>query len=152
MRESVVTRDIQPLLQKLTWLSSSREACLHWEGKLTFFFQGWDDDPRETAEIADIRAYFQAVTAQWPYWLHFSEKVGDTVFHVLRLLCEGLYVRRESGMVTWAFDDMNEVTVQLLKLFSGQNALYDRFDLPESLNERVSQEVAELVGNSLEPG
>jgi hypothetical protein len=149
MRESVVTRDIHPLLEKLSWLSSSREACIHWEGKLTFYFEGWDDDPRETAEIAEIRAFFQAVTAQWPYWLHFSEKVGDTVMHVLRLLGEGLFVRRESGVVTWAFDDMDEVAVQLLMLFSGQNALYDRFDLPESMNERISQEVAQLVENTL---
>jgi hypothetical protein len=69
--------------------------------------------------------------------------------HVLRLLGEGLFVRRESGVVTWAFDDINEVAVQLLMLFSGQNALYDRFDLPESMNERISQEVAQLVENTL---
>ena len=149
IRESVVTRDIQPLLQKLNWLSSSREACLHWEGKLTFFFQGWDDDPRETAEISDIRVYFQAVTAQWPYWLHFGEKVGDTVFHVLRLLCEGLYVRRESGMALWAFDDRDAVDDQIDKLLHRQQALYRRFGLPKTMAERIAQEVAQLMANTL---
>ena len=149
-RESVMTRDLQPLLMKLNLLSESREAALQWEGKLTFYFDGWDLDPRETAEIPEIRAFFQSVTAEWPYLLHFSEKVGDTVLHVLRLLCHGKYVRRQPGIATWAFADFAEVQHVLLQLFAGQNGMYDRFGLPEKMNERITQEVAQLIENTLQ--
>ncbi|HSO82358.1 hypothetical protein [Thiocapsa sp.] len=39
-RESVVTGDIKPMLEKLTALSSTRKAALEWEGTLTFVFEG----------------------------------------------------------------------------------------------------------------
>ena len=56
MRESVVTHDIRPLLDKLLPLAATREVAMRWEGKVTFYFDGWDNDPRETAEIPEIRA------------------------------------------------------------------------------------------------
>lgn len=150
-RESVVTGEIQYTLEKLNWLSASREACFKWEGTLTFYFDGWLHDPRETAEIPEIRAFFRQVTEAWPYWFHFCEKVDDTLMHVLRLLCQGQYVRRQAGVVTWSFDDLSELTTQMMRLFSGQNRLYDHFGLPERMNERISQEIAQLVGNSWSP-
>jgi len=70
--------------------------------------------------------------------------------HVLRLLCEGMYVGREPGMVTWAFDDVAEMQCQLQTLFTGQNKLYHRFDFPKEINERISQEVAQLIENTLQ--
>jgi hypothetical protein len=149
-RKSVATGNIQPLLEKLHELTASREACIQWEGKLTFYFAGWKHDPRETAEIPEIRAFFQGVTAEWPYWMHFSEKVGDTVMHVLRLLCPGEYVQRQPGRVTWAFTDPAEMGTQLLGLFERQQRLYARFALPDSMNERIAEEVAQLIENTLE--
>ena len=151
-RAAVDSGDPRLTLEKLQWLSASRESCLQWEGKLTFYFAGWGHDPRETAEIPEIRAFFQAVTAQWPHWLHFCEKVDDTVMHVLRLLCHGHYLRRQPRTVLWQFADPNEIPNQLMRLFSGQNALYDRFHLPETLNERITQEVGELIENTFAAG
>ncbi|WP_211211702.1 hypothetical protein [Lamprocystis purpurea] len=63
LRESVVKHDIRPLLDKLLPLAATREAAIAWEGKVTFFFDGWDQDPRETAEIPAIRAYFLDTTS-----------------------------------------------------------------------------------------
>jgi hypothetical protein len=148
-RESVVTNDVRPLLDKLGRLSASRAEALRWEGKLTFAFDGWDDDPRETAEIPEIRAYFLDATAEWPYWLHFCEKVGDTVLHVLRLLCRGHREQVRAGMVAWQFDDPQDISRQLLLLFGYTNELYDRLDLPEEMNRRITEEVAQLIESAL---
>jgi hypothetical protein len=144
-RESVITGDIQPMLEKLSALSSTREAALAGEGTLTFVFDGWNQDPRETAEIPEIRAYFADLAAAWPHWLHFGEKVGDTLPHVLRLLCRGRYERPRPGLVGWRFEDFDEIKRVLSRLFCGQNAMYERLGLPEELNERISQEVAQLI-------
>lgn len=79
----------------------------------------------------------------------FQRKGRDTVMHVLRLLCEGLYVRRESGMALWAFVDRDAVDDQIDKLLHRHQALYRRFGLPKSMAERIAQEVAQLMANTL---
>jgi hypothetical protein len=135
------------MLEKLNVLSSTREAALKWEGALSFYFDGWNDDPRETAEI---RAYFAALTEAWPHWLHFAEKVGDTIPHVLRLLCRGEYERPRPGLVGWRFADFDEIQRLLLRLFCGQNAMYERLALPEEINERISQEIAQLIESAFQ--
>ena len=149
-RESVMTADIKPMLEKLKTLSTTREAALKWEGTLTFVFEGWDDDPRETAEIPEIRAYFAALTEAWPYWLHYAEKVGDTVPHVLRLLCRGRYERPRPGLVGWRFEDFDDIKRLLSRLFCGQNVMYERLALPEENNERIAQEIAQLIESTFQ--
>ena len=150
MRESVVTHDIRPLLDKLLPLAASREAAVAWEGKVTFFFDGWDQDPRETAEIPEIRAYFLDVTAEFPYWFHFVEKVGDTFWHVLRLLCRGHREAVQGGMIGWRFEDPAEIVRQVELLSQHMNQMYDRLQLPLTMHQRVSQEVAQLIECSFE--
>ena len=148
-RESVDRGDIQPMLGKLELLSETPEMALHWEGKVAFCFAGWDRDPRETAEIPEIRAYFAALTEAWPYWLHFAEKTGDTLPHTLRLLCAGRVERLGAGQVGWRFADLHAVTEMVLELFAEMNELHERLELPEEMNERISQEVAQLIECSL---
>lgn len=149
-RESVIAGDILPVREELAPLAATREAAMHWEGALTFYFEGWDDDPRETAEIPEIRVYFQALTEAWPYWLHFVEKVGDTFGHVLRLLCRGHVEPGEGGMIAWRFDEIGEITQQVMRLFDGMNELHERLELPEAMNERISQEIGQLLEGSLQ--
>ena len=149
-RESVDACDVRPLMEKLERFAAMREAAIAWEGKLKFYFEGWDSDPRETAEIPEIRRYFRDLSTEFPYWFHYIEKVRDTFGHVLRLLCRGPIVRREGGFVGWVFDDMGDLQHEIGLLFGGMNALYGRLALPEEMNERVSQEVAKLIECSLQ--
>jgi len=53
-------------------------------------------------------------------------------------------------MVAWRFADLQELTNLVLRLFTAQNGLYERLGLPEEMNERISQEVAQLIQCSLE--
>jgi hypothetical protein len=80
-RESVDTCDVRPLMEKLERFATTRENAIAREGKITFYFDGWDSDPRETAEIPEIRRYFCGLTTEFPYWFHSIEKVGDTFGH-----------------------------------------------------------------------
>lgn len=144
-RAQVEDCNVAPALQQLEFMIETRELAERWEGQLTIAFAGWEEDARETAEIPAIRAYFGALTEAWPYWLHFAEKVGDTLPHVLRLLCRGHVEQVAAGRVGWRFEDLDEVRQQLLRLFLRQNALYERLQLPESMNRRISEEVAQLL-------
>lgn len=151
-RAQVEDGDPAPVLQQLEFMTETRELAERWEGRLTLAFAGWDDDPRETAEIPAVRAYFAALTEAWPYWLHFAEKVGDTVPHLLRLLCHGHVEQVSAELVGWRFDDLDEVRRQLLQLFVRQNGLYERLGLPESMNQRIAEEVAQLLESAFSGG
>ncbi len=144
-RDEVEAGDIAPVLQQLEFMTETRELAERWEGRIAVVFNGWDDDPREVIEIPEVRRYFADLTEAWPYWLHFIEKVGDTLPRVLGLLCLGHRETIAPGLVGWAFDDLEEVRKQLLLLFLRQNALYERLGLSESMNQRITEEVAQLL-------
>lgn len=145
-RRHIESGDIAEMLEVLKLMAATRENAELFEGRVTFYFSGWDDDPRELAEIPELRAWFNKLTGEWPYWLHFVEKEGDTLFLALRLLSAGQYVRgRELGMVGWEFADLREFESKVLTLFGYMNGLYDKLGLPEEMNMRVSEEVGQLI-------
>jgi len=148
-RDEVEAGEIAPVAQQLGFLSETPEMAQRWEGRLGFVFEGWDDDPRETAEIPAIREYFAALTRAWPYWLHFAEKVGDTLPHVLRLCCGGRIEEVDPNLVGWRFADLAQVNREVERQFVEMNRLYAELDLPRAMKARVSEEVAQLLENAL---
>ncbi len=151
-RDEVEAGDIAPVAQRLGFLSETPEMARRWEGRLAVVFEGWDDDPREVTEIPAVRRYFAALTDAWPYWLHFAEKVGDSLPLVLGLLCRGHIEAVASGAVGWAFDDLEQLRRQMMQLFARQNALYERLGLPEAMNMRISEEVAQALQSAFSAG
>ncbi len=149
-RQSVMDCDPSYLLNLLKDIASTRQQVIEHEGCISLAFAGWDFDPRETAEIPEIRAYFQALTADFPYWLHYVEKVGDTFFHVMRLLCDGHYERKRPGRVAWSFDNLPQLTMTLETLFGYMHQLHERFDIPDEINRRISEEISQLIECTLE--
>ena len=149
-RDEVEAGDIAPIAEQLGFLSETPEMATRWEGRIGFVFEGWDDDPRESAEIPAIRGYFAELTQIWPYWLHFAEKVGDTVPHVLRLCCRGRIEAVEHNLVGWRFGDLDEVKREVERQFIEMNRLYAELGLPEAMRARVAEEVAQLLENALQ--
>ena len=149
-RDEVERGELGRVLDLLSALTASRQAAEYGEGRLIFFFSGWDEDPREISEIPEIRAWFAKLTEAFPYWLHFAEKQGETLLNALMLLCRGETERTEPGRVGWRFADVKELTNLVLRLFAAQNGLYERLGLSEEMNERISEEVAQLIQCSLE--
>lgn len=149
-RERVEAMDVSKALEHLSALTGSADAAIQSEGAVTFLFEGWDDDPRELAEIPEVRRWFQKLNTAYPYWLHVGEKVGDTVMRAMQLLCGGQCVRSRPGLVGWRFDDAHEFGRVLYGLFNGMNELHERLGLPNAMNERITEEVSELLGASFE--
>lgn len=72
---------------------TDREKFCRFENSVVYIFEGYDKDPREVQEIAEVVHFFRTITDQWPYWLHFIQrdiKDQDNLALVLRLLndCE----------------------------------------------------------------
>ncbi|MBV6475224.1 MAG: hypothetical protein MOGDAGHF_00741 [Rhodocyclaceae bacterium] len=64
------------LLQKLV---SDPEAMLSCCGRVSLVIDGYNDDPRELFEIAEVRAFIQALDARWPYWYFFLSQADDSI-------------------------------------------------------------------------
>lgn len=148
-RTDIEANYLDTALARLQVLVDDKEAADKWEGCATFFFSGWDDDPRETAEIPELRQWFGRLSRAFPYWFHVCEKEGDTVAHVFRLLCTGHVECVNDGVVGWRFEDLQQLSGTMQVLFNHQNALYERMGLPEEMNQRVSEEIAQILENSL---
>ena len=48
-------------------------------GCMVFCIQGYDDDPRELNSIPEVRQFYTAFHAAWPYWLYFCTLEEDTL-------------------------------------------------------------------------
>jgi hypothetical protein len=148
-RTDIEANYLDTALARLQVLVDDKEAADKWEGCATFFFSGWDDDPRETAEIPELRQWFGRLSRAFPYWFHVCEKEGDTVAHVFRLLCPGHVECVKDGVVGWRFEDLQNLAAIMQVLFDHQNELYERLGLSEDTNQRVSEEIAQILENSL---
>ena len=51
-----------------------------------FGIGGWNDDPREIHIIPEIRRFYSAFHAAWPYWLYFCNLDVDTL-RAMTLCC-----------------------------------------------------------------
>lgn len=148
-RADIEANYLDTALARLQVLVDDKEAAEKWEGSATFFFSGWDDDPRETGEIPELRQWFARLSRAFPYWFHVCEKEGDTVAHVFRLLCPGHVECVKDGVVGWRFEDLQKLAVTMQVLFDHQNHLYERLGLSEDMNQRVSEEIAQILENNL---
>ena len=144
-RRWVESGDISEILKTLAPMAATRENAELFEGRVTFYFSGWDDGPREEAEIPEIRAWFNKLTGDFPYWFHFVEKERDTLLFVLRLLCKGHVEHLTDRLVGWRFDDLKELSDKVLTLFGYMNQLHIKLLLPKEMNLRISEEVGQLI-------
>ena len=53
---------------------------------MTFMVEGFDADPREIHSIPEVRAFYAAFRAAWPYWLYFCN-LDSEEFHMMVLCC-----------------------------------------------------------------
>jgi len=53
---------------------------------MTFMVEGFDDDPRELHSIPEVRAFYTAFRAEWPYWLYFCN-LDSEEFQMMVLCC-----------------------------------------------------------------
>lgn len=133
-RPVVASGLIGDALDRLLQLSDSAEHVRRFGSSMTFVFLGYDHDPRELYEIPECRAFFQQLTREWPYWLHFLEKDADSIGLVLRLLCQVDVSRRSPHCIDAHFRQPDELGPVLLRLFNGMNDLYDVHGLSEAEN------------------
>jgi len=109
---------------------------------LLFAIEGYDDDPRELHAIPEVRRFYSAFHAAWPYWLYFCN-LDTEILRVMVLCClPSLAALQVDGrpLVTVEFDRL-ELLQFLSADFAPMNVMCARAQLFERLIYDRTQQV-----------
>ena len=73
-------------------------------------------------------------------WLHFAEKSGDTVLHVLRLPPKGHCEKKLPGVFAWNFYDLKEMKQDVEFLAINMDRWHRRHNITSRHNQRIHQD------------
>jgi hypothetical protein len=106
--------------------------------KVALSVHGYDLDPRELFEIAEVRAFLRQLDQEFPFWFFFL----STKTEALKLLALSLCRITRVSPTASAFnqeDFSNFIDFHL----GAMNHLFDSFHISEDLNEQRSDALAQ---------
>jgi hypothetical protein len=143
-RDDIVACNIEPALASLNKLIESPDALKESNGTISLLVGGYDHDPRELHTIPEVRGYFQALDAKFPYWFHVCTRIDHSLRMQFMMLAD-LKPVTMAGAVSFQFanDDLHAFLLQRLQAMDSLHARHD-FSEDESLR------ITELVMNYFE--
>jgi hypothetical protein len=144
-RVDIESSNVAPASAALNRLVESNESLINSNGTISLMVSGYDEDPRELHMIPEVRDYFVALDADFPYWFHICTRVDHTLRMLLMMMADPLPSLNESGTVQYliANDDLNEF---LNRRMDAMDMLHAKFGFDEAENQRIG----ELVLNYFE--
>jgi len=139
-RRQVESNDMASVVNELKILLASREDCWLYRGQVSLVVDGYEDDPRELVDIAEVRSFLRDFTVQWPYWAFFFNQVDDSIIFLGSCVCGKSYPG--GGTVEM---DVDKIKQFLLDGFKGMNALFDKHGFPEAELEIMSRGLIEVI-------
>jgi hypothetical protein len=112
-----------------------------------FCIDGWDDDEREISCVPEIRRFYAAFHAAWPYWLYFCNLETDTLKSMVVCLLPSIEAGKVDGQpaVAVAYNPM-ELLSLLTKDFGFMNQICERAGMHERLIIERSNAIFEYFG------
>ena len=99
---------------------------------MMFAIEGYDDDSREIHFVPEIRRFYSAFHAAWPYWLYFCN-LDTEVFRAMVLCClPSIAALKVDGRPNVAVEyDRLELLQFLSKDFGPMNVMCERAEMCE---------------------
>lgn len=138
-RNHVEAGNIASVLERLHVLTDSAENARLYRESLTVMFMGYDHDPRELAEIPEVRAFMGRLTQEWPFWPWFLCRNVGAVRLVLALISE-VKIHRKDGKVGTEFLRAGEFLFKLKDMLERSIPLFTTY--------RISVDEAEQSAKS----
>jgi hypothetical protein len=135
-RADIESSNIAPASASLNRLVESTEALEKSNGTISLTVSGYDDDPRELHMIPEVRDYFVALDADFPYWFHVCTRMEHTLRMLFMMIADPLPALNENGNVQYliANDDLNEFVNRRM---DAMDMLHAKFGFDEVENERI---------------
>lgn len=137
--------DISDTLTVLQSLLDDRQNVLRQQNEIRVFVDGYDDDPRELWDIAEVRAFYRKLDEKFPYWFWFCDKKDVS----LKVISDCLYQqsgKAEEGKQAVALIDDAELCDFMRRHYRAVDELCEDYNIPEA--ERLK--ILEAVENYFE--
>lgn len=142
-RPQIEVSDTDEAMGLLHQLMSDPEVMLSCCGRVSLVIDGYNEDPRELFEIAEVRAFIQALDARWPYWYFFLSQADDSIKLLESCLCDSIEVVPGVNAI-----DTDQLTASLTRHFAALTRLCESINLPEHRAEEISEGVISLIRNA----
>jgi hypothetical protein len=144
-RPEVETGNISDTLLILQSLLDDRRKVLQQQNKIRIFVNGYDDDPHELWDIAEVRAFYRKLDEKFPYWFWFCDK-GDVSLKVISdCLYQPTSKAEEQRQIVALVDDA-ELNGFMRRHYQAIDELCEDYNIPDT--ERLK--VLEAIENYFE--
>lgn len=144
-RQEIEDASVASALERLHLITDTRESSMRYRESLVFMVLGYDDDPRELAEIPEVRAFFSRLVQEWPHWLWFLARNMGAIALLMSLLCT-IKIHRSTNNSGTEFVNPTQLGQVLDDLFQRGNAMFDAHGISDEMAKASAQSaVAELI-------
>lgn len=143
-RNEIEAGNIASALERLMVMTDTKENALRFENALLINVTGYDEDPRELAEIHEVRSFFAALIEQWPHWMWFLARDSGAIPLLMGLLCK-IHITRLNNSVGMSIIDREELSAKTNDLLSRGSAMFRAFGISEAQSQAsAASALAEL--------
>jgi hypothetical protein len=137
-RADIEACNVAPASAALNRLVGSADALINSNGTISLMVSGYDDDSRELFMIPEVRAYFQALDADFPYWFHVCTRMDHTLRMLFTMMADMVPGANKSGSTQYhiANDDLNDF---LNRRMDAMDMLHAKFGFDEAENQRIGE-------------
>ena len=128
------------VINPLQRLLASGEECWRYRGQVSLMVSGYEEEPRELVDMAEVRSFLRDFTVQWPYWGFFFNQQDDSIILLGSCVCGKSYPG--DGMVEM---DVEKIQQFLLDGFDGMNELFSKHGFPDAELESMSRGLIEVM-------
>ncbi|MFN0197957.1 MAG: DUF4365 domain-containing protein [Planctomycetaceae bacterium] len=152
-KDDVLTCNTAPLLDWQAKLSKTKEMTLSKRAKCEFWFDGWDDDPRELFEIPEVREYYKKTMEHQFPWIYWLEPDNHWTGYMLLLAClcpisTKVPVHGTNYIET---DGVEPVMEWMNQNFQNLNVFTDQHDIDIEINKELSFNLQRFMETKLFP-
>lgn len=139
-RHEVEGGDPLPVVDRLLALLCTPEAIWRYRSQMSLVVEGYNDDPREIVDIAEIRAFLRDLDRHWPYWAFFFNQLDGSISLLAGCVCGSFY---PGGGVVQI--DKVKLGHFLARGIAAMRTLFDDYAFPEVEFGGTSSGVVEVL-------
>lgn len=129
-REEVDAKNIAHPLDNLMVLTDNKDKFLLYKESLVIMFDGYDDDPRELAEIKEVREYVKSLVSAWPYFPWFALRNSGYAALILSFLCKCEFFKQKNGEMGLYLKNKKEVKDKISDMIERSLPLISDYRIP----------------------
>ena len=144
-REYVEAGNILPVLKILNTLIEP-DNIKKFSDRMMFCISGFDNDPRELAEISEVRIFMKKLDSEWPFWFVFASPYCLTLKFLAFTLSK---VQKDAhGQM---FMESSDLVKFMFEHFAAMNIMQDKGWISEADNIHVSKKIEKYFMDNTRP-